>query len=430
MTTVSIIGATFTGNLGGEAMLSTVIRELRAARPDARFVVFSYYPRSDRARGRQEAVTVFSATPARVCLVLFPCSLLFRALRCTGWKWIGKFFPNSVTELARSRVLLDLAGVSFVDGREKFLPYNVLTILTAMILGTPVVKLAQAMGPFKNSLNRFFASRLLRRCKKIFARGPATQSHLQDLGLPGDLVSPATDVTFLHQPGCSPTEENAEHIRDVLGGLERKRRVDQPIIGICPSSLVYQKVRKAGGDYARFLKELAEELIQRGNAVLLFPHATRAAHSPRLRNNDLPVIDAVVRQIEAAGHQENLLHVVGNVNADTIKAMVRLCSVVVVSRFHAVIAALTTRTPVCVLGWGHKYREVMAYFGLERWVYDYSMGNPAEIAGAVESLLAQSESIRSQIAERLPEARASAAGQFEYVKSLLAESNSLETDAP
>jgi colanic acid/amylovoran biosynthesis protein len=43
--------------------------------------------------------------------------------------------------------LIDLAGVSFIDGREKFLPFNILTILPAMLLGVPVVKFAQAMGP-------------------------------------------------------------------------------------------------------------------------------------------------------------------------------------------------------------------------------------------------------------------------------------------
>lgn len=420
MTTVSIIGATFTGNHGAEAMLSALIRRLGAALPDAHFAVFSYYPGPDRAQVRDESVTVFSATPARVCLVLVPCSLLLRAIRWTGWKWIEKLFPTSVTTMARSRVLLDIAGVSFVDGREKFLPYNVLTILPAMILGTPVVKLAQAMGPFRNRLNRFLARRVLRGCRKIFARGAATQGHLEDLGLDAGSIRRADDVTFLHRPGEPLTEDGAEHVAGILGRLEKARHPGQAVVGICPSSLVYAKVRKEGGDYARFLKDLAAELLQRGHAVLLFPGATRAARRRSLRNNDLPVIGQIARLLEADGHAEGLLYVTEDVSAEGIDAMTRQCSATLVSRFHAVVASLRARTPLCVVGWGHKYREVMEAFDLGQFVLDYRVNDVGQVLSAVESLLAQSESIRSRIAQHLPQAKASAAGQIEYVQALLA----------
>ena len=45
---ISIIGGTIWGNRGAESMLVTVIGQLRASFPNARFNVFSYYPAKDR----------------------------------------------------------------------------------------------------------------------------------------------------------------------------------------------------------------------------------------------------------------------------------------------------------------------------------------------------------------------------------------------
>ena len=54
---ISIIGGTFWGNRGAESMLATTIGMISRAFPDARFVVFSYYPEKDRQLVRDNRVT-------------------------------------------------------------------------------------------------------------------------------------------------------------------------------------------------------------------------------------------------------------------------------------------------------------------------------------------------------------------------------------
>ena len=70
-------------------------------------------------------------------------------------KAITRFMPQSVKALSRSKLLICLAGVSFVASRIRFMPFNIVTILPAMLLGVPVVKFAQALGPFGGKVNRF-----------------------------------------------------------------------------------------------------------------------------------------------------------------------------------------------------------------------------------------------------------------------------------
>ena len=45
--TIAIVGGTLWGNRGAEAMLVTTIGRIRRRHPDARFMVFSYYPEKD-----------------------------------------------------------------------------------------------------------------------------------------------------------------------------------------------------------------------------------------------------------------------------------------------------------------------------------------------------------------------------------------------
>jgi len=158
---VSIIGGTIWGNRGAESMLVTVIGKLRNTIPDIRFNVFSYYPSKDRELVKDDAITILSGKPLSLITRHFIGALLLSILKKVGAKPPeGKFFKVACA-LNESEILLDIGGITFSDGREKYLPYNILTIWPAMLLHVPVVKMAQAVGPFKHSINRL--------CAKIFS---------------------------------------------------------------------------------------------------------------------------------------------------------------------------------------------------------------------------------------------------------------------
>jgi polysaccharide pyruvyl transferase WcaK-like protein len=65
------------------------------------------------------------------------------------------------------------------------------------------------------------------------------------------------------------------------------------------------------------------------------------------------------------------------------------------------ISALATATPVVVLGWSHKYAEVMDSFGLHDWVLPYSVLGKRGLAARVSRAFAQRQVITSQIDDHL-----------------------------
>jgi polysaccharide pyruvyl transferase WcaK-like protein len=413
MKTIAIIAATLSGNRGAEAMLTTTIGRIRERYPDANFNVYSYYPKRDNELVIDSNIRIFSATPLYLVTVLFPCSLLQWLFKRLGPKSLDKLIPESVRALDTSDILIDLAGVSFIDGREKFLPYNVLTLAPALLLGTPVVKFSQAIGPFHNQLNRFLAKFTLSRTNKIFARGNNTLEHLKTLSLINCHTEPVADVAFLHQPTDTLTQENITKVDDLT---ERLKHVDRELIGICPSSVLASKLTKGNVNYIQHIAAICQLLIERGYAVLLYPNATRETEMTAVRNNDLPVIIDIVNLLDNDSIPSNSLYFVDfDVNTIGIKRLMTQCRLVMVSRFHAMIAALSDSQPVIVLGWSHKYHEVMDYFDLDKLVFDFTQLDTDLMLGTIRDTLDNDLIIRQKIDRRYEQVMASARTQFNYI---------------
>ncbi|MET0742879.1 MAG: polysaccharide pyruvyl transferase family protein [Microvirga sp.] len=411
--TVGLTAATLTGNHGAEAMLSAVIGRLRERNPDVRFIIFSYYPGADRKVLTAPDATIVSSTPARLLGAHLPGalvgSLLPRRLRRGS-----PLMPRDMRLLSECSVLVDLAGVAFIDGREKFLPFNILTIGPAMLLGVPVVKAAQASGPFRNWINRVSARFMLGRCAAVHARGARTYEHLRTLGIAN--AAPAADVAFLLQDGDRLVKPDEAMVARIGREIEAMRREGRRIVGICPSSVVYGK---AGPAYLDAFADLVQRIEAAGHGVVMFPNATRAGDRDGLRNNDLPVIRRLVDALAARGSANARAVVDGDIDAVSIKEIIARCDVTIVSRFHAMVGSLSLAKPTVVFGWSHKYAEVMGDFGMEQWVFDYTRLEIDEMFPGIARLILEHESAGARIAERLGAVRASAGIQIAAIQSIL-----------
>jgi polysaccharide pyruvyl transferase WcaK-like protein len=313
--------------------------------------------------------------------------------------------PAAIRALGESTALADLAGVSFVEGRSRFLPFNILTLVPAMLLGTPVVKLPQAMGPFGERLNRCAARLVLPRCRMVWARGERTAEHVRRASFPVRFAT-ADDIAFNHRDAYALTRENEEGVASFLAAVRTARAGARGVVGLCPSSVVAVQAAKEGGNYEPVLAGLVRGLAQEGFQVVLFPNATRAADPVGQRNNDLPLMRRLVAAVGGASPAPMALDM--DIGASGIKQVIAAMDVVLVSRFHAMVGALSLGVPVAVLGWSHKYAEVMARFGLEDNVMDYRQLDGERLRASVRGVFEAREAIRHAIAASLPAIKASA----------------------
>lgn len=419
---VSIIGGTIWGNRGAESMLVTVIGKLRNTIPDIRFNVFSYYPSKDRELVKDDAITILSGKPLSLITRHFIGAQLLSILKKVGAKPPeGKFFKVACA-LNESEILLDIGGITFSDGREKYLPYNILTIWPAMLLHVPVVKMAQAVGPFKHSINRLCAKIFLFRCEHIFARGERTAEFLRELGFPEDRFETVADIAFLYQQEFSLSSENSHRVDELIEKMRAQKKDGKKVLVISPSVLVEEESRKKGVDYANRFFQMMIKLGADEHFFVFLPNATRQ-YSEKSHNNDLLVIEAMKRKAAEGALPSSMMSMVEWVNYDlnsaSIRRIISESHALITSRYHAMISGLSLCVPTIVIGWGHKYSETMSYFGLEHYSLDFG-NEEISLEELAADILTKSDAIRKKIRSRLPGIQSLANSQFEYLMRILA----------
>lgn len=406
---ISIIGGTLTGNHGAAAMVSSVA--LAALDDDASTTVnvFSYYPEQDARVVTISPLKVHSARPLDLVVRLVPQALLRRLLPRL-WNVLPEGPTKSaVRALQASHVLACVAGVSFVDGRRRFLVYNGATLLPGLILGVPIVKMSQAMGEFDDPVNRWAARRLLPRLRTTVARGTSTQEALQR-HVNGVDVRIAPDLAFALPKGGGLVKAS-EDLESTLRSWCASGTA--AIIGVSPSAVLDGKV-PGSSHHARLMEVTIRVLLDLGSRVIVFAAATRpdvaATH-----NNDLPLLRYLREQFSEVSHDQILI-------ADDVKSfadvlqVVGMCESLVVSRFHAMVAGLSLGVPSLVFGWSHKYRETLRDFGIEQLCRDGRSTAADDVPRMVEDFLTQRHDLARRIRTALPGVAEAATQQLALVK--------------
>ena len=419
MATYGVVGGTLWGNRGAEAMVVTTIGEVRQRDPDARFLLLSYLPSADRDLLRDDGVAVVDATPARALFLHVPFALACWLFRRVGLRWPDTLLPAAVRRLRRTRALFDVSGISFHDGRLAVVAYNIVCVWPALLVGVPVVRLSQAMGPFRQPLNRLPARWITRAARHTFARGRRTAAYVQELRVPSDSWSIAADVAFAYRDEYSLTDEHPLEVDDIARTIGVLRREWGGVAALVPSSLVLQKTAESGEDYIGILADVVAHLHERGLATVVVPNATRSG-SDSLRNNDIVVIERLREHLreQTAGRSESYVAFVEfDLNTAGIRRLLAGCELVVTSRFHAMVAGLALGVPTVVMGWSHKYEEILEMFGCAEHAIDFAAGGDA-LLSMIDRLLEDGDETRTRIGAALPVVIASSRAQFEIVARL------------
>lgn len=405
-TRVGILGAAYSANRGAASMLKAVVDNLPDHVGPCAFFVLSTYPEEDRVAYRHPAVQFVSAKPRQMpWLFIGACMTWFgRRLGVAGTPVAGG--PGNRV-LDRMDIVVDLAGISFVDGRGlPVLAYNVMMTGMPLLLGRPVVKASQAMGPFRTRLNAALAGAVLPKVHTICARGSQTAAHLAELKV--GPVAEAADLAFTMRSDPGVEAEADRHVFPSAGA---------PMVAIVPSEVVNQYCRGAGLDYEGAFANLIRRILDGGNRCVLFPHTVRARR-PASRMNDQPLCQAISDRV--GDHPGFLLSNEG-LPPDVLREMISRCSLLVTSRFHAMISALSVATPVLVVGWSHKYREVLADFDLTDAAIGWEGLNDDKISEAFDKAWDRRADAESRIRQHLGSVVTRSNVNYEVIRSALSD---------
>ncbi len=325
-------------NKGGELMMRAIVGELGE---EADLAVEPWIaPYRERARlGLLQKLWVRRLGPAAA----LPAALLPRAARrrfgIVGEDQIG--------------AVLDASGFRYTDNDQhgprsaRELEHNARRWRRG---GKVVVLLPQALGPFRTPAVREPFLRALESVDLVYARDARSEAHLREL-VPGDeRIRRAPDVTITLSGTCPPDLES------LVGS--------GPFACLVPNDRMLERTApEVANGYVAFLRSCAHEVASLGLRPVLVLHETArdAAFVERLG-------DALGSDPRVVTERDPLI----------LKGILGAAAIVVSSRYHALVSAMSQGVPVVATGWSHKYETLLDDFGTPGQLVDV-LADPGEL---------------------------------------------------
>ncbi|MEJ1178639.1 MULTISPECIES: polysaccharide pyruvyl transferase family protein [unclassified Pseudarthrobacter] len=289
------------------------------------------------------------------------------------------------TVLRRYDVIIDACGGdSFTDiyGIRR-LALILYTQRTGQRLGIPVVLGPQTIGPFQNKFAKFAASRVLKAMSAVVSRDGASARYAEDMGRTSDAA--ATDVVF-----ALPVPESSEK-RDIILNV---------------SGLLWNSNKHVSSEeYRSSIRSLIKELLAAGRRVSLLAHVL---DNPR-EDNDVPV--ALLLEQEFQDHVECIIPT----SLEAARIILAGANVVIGSRMHACLNALSTGTPVIPWAYSRKFAPLMNDIG---WQIGIDLREtPAPVTATMKYLKEHSQADLDSLAVTVGErARARLSGASDLLR--------------
>jgi polysaccharide pyruvyl transferase WcaK-like protein len=247
--------------------------------------------------------------------------------------------------------------------------------------GKPVIFLPQAYGPFERQSVREPFERAMCYPDFVCARDPGSLQHLKALGMREDRLALVPDLT-VDMPGVLPD------------GFDCPR----PYACIVPNTqMLRQTSPGTAACYLAFLADVLRIVTRRGLHPLLLRHEVR---------DDTALIDAIRQAADTTftlASQPDPVH---------LKGIIGAADVVIGSRYHSLVSALSQAVPTLGTSWSHKYEWLFSDYGCREHLLHLPVS--AEVLEARLSAMLD-ESCRSRLTEQL---RAVATAQHEALDAM------------
>lgn len=376
-----LVGASFS-NKGAEAMIITTCEGLKKYFPDSRLILVSPEYKYDKKKIEKlllplEIVNVINQSTSKNKLIRifnFGYRVLITLKDIVIIKLSNKykkrqFINNKFNAIYHSDIIIDISGINFTDYFSNFNTLaHMLYFLYAKILNKPYFCFPQAFGPANKFINKFAIKLCMPMANYIMPRGNISKGFIEELGITKN-VKLITDLAF------SFDKCDDKLVYDIF----KKEKIDyknKKFVGVTINTHLYNwSETDIIQIFAKFLDYITEKYDYE---VLLLIHALYASGI-----DDSDIAEMIY---EKSTNKPKIHIIAGDYNASELKGIISKCHILVGSRFHSMIAALSTNVPVLVIGWSHKYKEILDLFEMDRFIVDYRELSPGKLIKKFEEV--------------------------------------------
>jgi colanic acid/amylovoran biosynthesis protein len=341
-----LTGVTSLRNHGVEALVATIIEQLRARLDTPSFVVLDRAPDYDASRLTSSDVTFRFDETSRPLYVSRIRSTLMGASRFV--KGLAREFQEVRDHIAQADLVCATGGDLFASeyGHRSLLSH-LAPLQTAREFGRPFFVVAASIGPFKSKADREAFVTVARDAAGITVRERMSYEYVtRELGLPGSLVTHTADPAFLLS---RPAPERLAKLR-AYHGFDRRR----PVIAVTPSQAICNWMNS---DYDRHFRVwcavIGMLLAELDAGIIFIPHVQET--SPK--NDDRVLATEIVRHFD---FDPRLQIAGGDYSASEFKGIVSQCDMVVSERMHSCIAGLSSGVCTVAIGYSVKAEGILS----------------------------------------------------------------------
>jgi polysaccharide pyruvyl transferase WcaK-like protein len=386
-----VTGLCLSRNRGGAAMALSFVDLIQKYLPiEIIFAVDPNHMELEQMMARYYGVDVAGCDTLLTWLTTHPAiqplarSFLQKRLRTSSgnysqyirtWQNIHRKYQEIIKKV---NCIVNLNGVAFIgDGTRSW--HTSLSHRTCSIYAhkhqKPFFRFIQSYGPFLDWRVRKIAQMEFRRLPCIMARGEISATYCRDI---------AGNIPVYGFPDVAVTLPCADNswLVEYLRGLNLSFG---DYVVLSPSSIINtipaKKHTATGHKHVWLYAEIAKYYLSKGRPILFVPHAT----SPESSRCDRAVSKKCIKILTKDDrYQPSLCSVVEDeLDCRELKSLISGAKLAVVSRYHALVAALSTGVASVAVGWNDKYLDIMNYYDCGEFVVDARMGGIEAVTDAV-----------------------------------------------
>jgi len=447
-------------NKGSAAVAISAIKVLKSYIPNSEFASLAQYSDSF---AKQHGLRVINNSVSSRSMRIFSLSNSIRSTldltMCIIWHIIFTKLHVDAKRLINSKILkefyetdliVDLSMDLFSDnlGTISIIEHSK-SLLCGIMLGKPVVVFAQSLGPFRSKLNALIAKFTLNKVDLITVREELANQYLKDIGVNKPPIHLTADPAFLLETAS----------KDRISKIFDKNKIDKsirPLIGITISHVIVAKglekskptkllkyiyklllfflpdllltfidnTIKKTNYFSKLNNSLSgvddiinviDYLTNKLNAtILLIPHSIAPSESLSPIGDDRSTAERLYKMVKC---RERVILISDEYTSEELKGIIGECDILISSKMHANIAALSQCIPVVGLAYSHKFYAIMKMLGQEKYVCNNI--NYYEIVDKIDDVWRNIETIRSELNIKIPAIKENSMKNGKFVKDLL-----------
>jgi polysaccharide pyruvyl transferase WcaK-like protein len=387
MVKILVSGLTLCENRGGPAMAISFINNLNRYLK-AQYVFSVPADRMDLEREWAKKYHV-DVVPSTSLVTYYALKLPHNILKLLMLFSTGKFVKNDefkdkisllernflehVNAIKESDCLVNLNGIAFVgDGTRPLMAAlnDCSPSLYAKKFNKPFFRFVQSYGPFDNLFVKILAKREFKKLPCVMARGDISAKNCKDI---------CKNVPVFSFPDIATNLKPADEgwYRNFLEQIQFNH--DNYTI-LSPSAVIASMDTKSemsvGKNHLAVFVNLTKYFLSRDKKILFLPHTTSLNPTECDRHVCKKILEVLVKEnVDVT----NCKIVEQELDCQELKALFYRAEFCILSRYHALVAALSMGIPAVSLGWNDKYEDLLAFYHVSEFSVDSRKGNPSEI---------------------------------------------------